>query len=783
MAGRKSPFFDTATTLGKIVAFFGVSGLCGVLAAGLMVPAASVAGASASAGIEFFDALPAELQEEPLSVPSRILAKDGSTVATFYAENRVPVTLDKVSQHMKNAIVSIEDERFYDHNGVDVRGIARAAMHNLTSSSQQGASTLTQQYVNNMLINAMSLNGAAKEDLTISGTKDIGDKLREAKLAIAVEKEMTKEEILQGYLNIVLFSGTTYGVEAAAQRFYSVPASELNIQQSAMLAGMVQLPNVFNPEKNPETSMKRRNVVLGAMLKTGSITQEEYEEAVASDLDVKPRNVKSGCIAAPKAAYFCDYVSHLILADPAYGETKADREKLLYRGGLTIKTTLDPRLQKEAEKETKKMIPADDKSGLGTALVSVQPGTGDILAMAQNKEYGPYEGSEYTEYNFSVERNMGGAGGYQGGSTMKPFTTIAWLESGRNMWDTVNASRDFYPNEFAWKASCLPGGKAYALTDDGGWNVNNASAGFKRSMTVDYGLMWSINTATVAQAAQVDLCDIADATKRVHLVDGVTGEPQSPAAPSFVLGTASVTPLAQASAFAAFANKGEWCAPRALTEVTDAAGNSYQVPAESCEQALDPKVVANLNGTLSKIASQRVAKGTIDVPIAGKTGTNNGASSTWFLGYTTGISTAAWVGRGSQETNEIFGSRIKGKVYDYADSATFASPMWLAYMKDVIDYYPAESFGRAESRPRPAAPERSTEDSDLGGNNQPSENDGGGNDGGGNDEGGDTGEGEGDTGGDQGGDTGGDDGNGNGNGNGNGGDNGNRGGRGGDDGE
>ncbi|MET1034605.1 MAG: transglycosylase domain-containing protein [Arthrobacter sp.] len=740
MAGRKSPFFDTATTLGKIVAFFGVSAVCGVLAAGLLVPAASVAGASATAGMEFFDALPAELREEPLSVPSRVLANDGSTIATFYAENRVPVTLDKVSDHMKKAIVSIEDERFYQHNGVDLRGITRAAMHNLTSSTQQGASTLTQQYVNNTLINADSLRGVDKADLTISGTKSIGDKMREVKLAIAVEKEFSKDEILQGYLNMVLFSGTTYGVEAAAQRFYSVPASKLNIQQSAMLAGMVQLPNVYNPTKNEEASLKRRNVVLGAMKKTGAITDAEYRKAVKSGLGLKPKVLKSGCISARTAAYFCDYVTHLVLADPAYGKTVEDRTALLYRGGLTIGTTLDPRLQEEAEKEAANAIPADDASNLGAAIVSVKPGTGEILAMAQNKVYGPQDGTQYTEYNFNVAANAGGSGGFQGGSTMKPYTTLAWLESGRNMWDNVDATRDEYPDGYAWQASCLPGGQTRTYSDDGKWLVNNASDGFKHRMTVDYGLYWSINTATVAQAAQLDLCDIADATERLRLVDGSTGEPQSPVSPAFVLGTTDVTPLSQAAAFAAFANEGEYCAPRALTAVSDAAGNKYKVPAQECSQEIEPQTIANLNGTLSKIAGERVAKGTISAPIAGKTGTNNGASSTWFVGYTTGVSTAAWVGR-HNGTAPIFGERINGRIYGYADSATFASPMWLAYMQDVMQYYPAEEFGTPETRPSAQVqpePQDNNPFTDDGDNGDGDGNDGGDNGGGdGNDGGGD----------------------------------------------
>lgn len=719
MAPRKSPFFNTATTLGKIVSFFGVSALCGVLAAGLLVPAASVAGTSASIGVDLFDALPAELSQEPLSVPSRVLAKDGSTIATFYAENRVPVKLDQVSKNMQNAIISIEDERFYEHNGVDLRGIMRAAMHNLTSSSQQGASTLTQQYVNNVLINAKFLSGADKSEITYSGTKDMADKLREAKLAISVEKEFSKQEILQGYLNIVLFSGTTYGVEAAAQRYFSVHAKDLNIQQSAMLAGMVQRPNAFDPVKNPELTLKRRNVVLAAMRKTGSITDAQYKKAVKTGLGLKPKELKSGCIAAASANYFCDYVSSLIMQDPAYGKTREDRERLLYRGGLTIKTTLDPRLQAEAEKETRKMIPAKDESNMGSAIVTVEPGTGNILAMAQNKTYGPQDGQQYTTYNFNVERSLGGAGGFQGGSTMKPFTALAWLESGRHMWDTVNAARDSYPESFHWKASCLP--KGYTQVG-GGWDFGNASPGFKKRMTVDYGLYWSVNTATIAEASQLDLCGITDITKRVGLMDQSNLDPKtqeprpiSPANPSFVIGTAAVTPLDQANAFATFANKGEYCKERALESVTDAAGNEYKVPAQACEQVIDEKVVANLNGTLQKIAGQRVAKGTISQPIAGKTGTNNGASSTWFVGYTTGMSTASWVGRYAGN-KKVLGETVNGVTREWVDSATFAAPMWVDYMKDVVNYYPAEGFGSADSAPRkvqePASPDNSNSSAD-----------------------------------------------------------------------
>ncbi|MFI8413414.1 transglycosylase domain-containing protein [Paeniglutamicibacter gangotriensis] len=712
MAAKKSPFFDTATTLGKIVAFFGVSALCGVLAAGLMVPVASLAGSGATAGAEVFNALPASFKGESIAQPSKILASDGSTIATIYSENRQPVDLDEISPIMRKAIVSIEDERFYEHNGVDIRGIARAAVHNFTSSSQQGASTLTQQYVNNLLINADSVNGVDRSQMTISGSKDIADKAREAKLAISIEKEMTKDEILEGYLNLVLFSGRTYGIQAAAQRFYSVDAKDLNLQQSAMLAGMVQLPNAYNPQTSPERSEKRRNTVLAAMLRTGAIDEKAYDKAVKSDLAPNPHNVKSGCVAVDSAAYFCDYVTRLIAGSDAFGETKKKREELLYRGGLTIKTTLDPRLQKEAEKQSKAMIPADDKSNLGAAIVSVEPGTGNILAMGQNKTYAPSaeDTGRETMYNLAVESTRGGAGGFPGGSTMKPYTSMAWLESGRNMYDKVNASTDYYPQSFKWKASCLPKGHTVAT---GGWPVGNASPGFKRTMTVDYGLLWSINTATVKEASMLDLCDISQAAARLGVVDQsnfkdvktgektTTPQPIDPSNPSFLLGSADITPLAQATAFAALANRGEFCENRALTSVTDATGNKYKVKPVSCEQVLSPQIAADMNGTMKKIASNRVAKN-INAPIAGKTGTNTGASSTWFVGYSTGISTASWVGRYDKNKNlKTMGHEIAGTTRSWVDSATWAAPMWTKYMTNVIDLYPANSFGQAKSAPKP----------------------------------------------------------------------------------
>lgn len=696
MAKSTSPFFDTATTLGKIVAFLGVSALCGVLAAGLMMPLAAMGGAMAASGREVFDQLPAELKEEPLSVPSRVLAEDGTVLATFYAENRVPVNLDEINQSMKDAIISIEDERFYEHSGVDARGLTRAMVNNVTSDSQQGASTLTQQYVNNVLVNYQSLNN---ERTTISGTKTPADKLREMKLAVAVEKEMSKDQILEGYLNIVLFSGRIYGVEAASRYFYNKNASELTAPESAMLAGMVQSPNGYNPVNNPEGAEARRNVVLASMLRNEKITQEEFDEYTAIPvedmLDVTPQG--SGCYAAELGAYFCDYIRRTILAEEAFGPDMEARQRLLDRGGLTIKTTLDARLQREAEKHARENAPyttfssdSGTEGELGAALVTVEPGTGNIRAMAQNTTYDPGDTEGGTTLNFNVDKPLGGGAGFQAGSTMKPFVFLSFIEEGYSMTDTLDARINEFPQFTQFKGSCSPGGTIPLRIEDETWTVRNAIADMNKPMRADYGLYWSINTATVAAAHHLDLCAVTDLMDRVGIQNAGTGESINPLNPSFVLGSEEVSPLMMASAYATLADDGNYCRPRALTEVTDTRGNSYQVPPVDCHKVADTQNVAELNNTLKAIASERIARD-MPFPVAGKTGTNNTSSSTWFIGSTTGLTTASWVGN-FRNMVSLEGQQIGDVLYEDVWGSIIAGPMWADYMRAVAGDYPAEEF-------------------------------------------------------------------------------------------
>jgi membrane peptidoglycan carboxypeptidase len=722
MAARKSPLFDTATTLGKIVAFLGISALSGVLAAGLLVPVAAAAGTGASASIQFFEELPAELERGALAQPSRIVASDGSLIATLYEENRQPVTLDQVSQTMVDALLAIEDVRYYEHGGVDLQGIMGAVVSNISSGTMRGASTLTQQYVNNVLIDANLQNGG---EVTFSGQKTLGDKLREAKLAIAVEKELSKEEILEGYLNIVPFTGTTYGVQAASRYFFDVEAKELKVHQAALLAGVVNGPTYYSPELNPDRALQRRNLVLRAMLNADKITQKQFDGAVKKGLGLNISPTRSGCVAAKRAPYFCDYVTRLILNDPAYGETREERQKVLYRAGLTIKTTLDPKVQKAAQKAINQT--AGRKSthrAVGHSMVSVEPGTGKILSMAQNTRYMPGDSKGDSVLNFNVDqykdgdpnKPLNGVGGFQPGSTYKPFTVAAWLEAGKSLNDTLDGSKKVYPVGDRWRASCLPGGyyEVGGIPGVDDYEPQNYGDTNYRTTTVLEGLAQSLNTITMAAARELDLCKIHEIAFDMGIHDGKSssGKPErlSITPSALIGGVEDVAPLSMATAFAGFAAEGRVCQPRALTKVTAVDGTSFPVPGKSCEQKIPKEVAQGVN-----YATQQVMKSGSGqllqipgLPMAGKTGTNDYRSQTWFMGYNSAMATASWIGNWKANNTGLDNLKIGGTIYPEIDGSLIAGPSWLRFMQQIAGLYPADPFTNPPSNmlssPEPVKP-------------------------------------------------------------------------------
>ncbi|MFJ5861143.1 transglycosylase domain-containing protein [Pseudarthrobacter sp. NPDC092439] len=707
MAQTKKPRYGVGAVLARFIAFIAASVVCGVLAASLVVPAVAAAGLGVSRSIGFFENLPDELTVQPPSQSTKVLTSDGKLIATFFAENRVRIPLDQMSPYIKDAVVAIEDSRFYEHAGIDPQAIARAVVSNLTKGGQQGASTITQQYVTNV-VNESRLSQDRPDEVILSGQKDMGDKLREMKLAIALEKKFTKEQILEGYLNIVFFNSEAYGIEAAARYFFSSTARKLTLPQAALLAGLVNSPTFYNPAVNPDKSIVRRNQVLSEMLRQRMITDAEHDAAVATPIQLKLAPQRQGCAYALIAPYFCDYISHLILNNPAYGASLIERQRKLYRGGLTIVTTLDSRLQGAAQTQVNGTAGAN-RDRWGAALVTVQPGTGKILAMAQNTVILPVKGKFDTHLNFNVDakdpqgNDLNGAGGFQPGSTMKPFTFAEWLNEGKPLTAMIDASRRVYSWGFPWRSSCGRVMGAYSTAQNtpelgAADDLQNAEPGFYRPMAINYGLYNSINTATFASATQLDFCGIQKVVDAVGLHSGLDGAQINMHQLGNLLGAIGVAPLHLANAYATFANDGRYCAPIALLDIRDATGGKLPAQTTECRTALKPQVARGVNSVLQDVMKKGSGvwiepKVHTKFPVGAKTGTSNNNGSTWVVGYSSGLATASFFGD-ALEGQDRPGQNvtINGVFYERLDGYMIAGPQWANYMLKVGPLYPAKEF-------------------------------------------------------------------------------------------
>ncbi|WP_158375336.1 penicillin-binding protein [Cellulosimicrobium cellulans] len=689
--------------LALLLAFVLTAGVGGLLTAGLVLPAVAAANAAVDLSVEAFEDLPSELEARPLSEKSFMLAADGTLLATFFAENREVVALTDVATVLQDAVVATEDRRFYQHGGIDPAGMVRALVQNSLNDSTQGASTLTQQYVKNALIESAVRDGdleAANAAREADGAEGYARKLREAKLAIALEKELTKDQILEGYLNIAQFGVATYGVQSAAQRYFSKPASDLTYLEAATIAGITQSPTAFDPVKHPEKSQGRRDIVLGNMLREAFITQEEHDSGVATPLPdtLHVSEARSGCMAAADviqgSGFFCDYVTRVIRNDPAFGETPQEREDRLYRGGLTITTTLDPRLQTHADSEVKNGVPVDDRTGVGSAITVVEPGTGYIKAMAQNRHYNNTADASGREVsvNYNTSFSYGGSGGFAPGSTYKPFTLLEWLKQGHNLSEQVNGTaRTLDTNQFT---AC--GARLGSST----WPVRNAEGG-SGSMTIMDATRQSVNLAYLSMAMQLDLCSIAEGAAELGLVQaphGVEGEPMN-AYPSSVLGSDSTSPLAVAGAYAAFASGGTYCRPVAITNVKDPDGTDLPIPEAGCTQAIQPEIANAVNHALSNVwnGTGKAIGAPSGYTASGKTGTTSENEQTWFVGYTPRLATAVWVGYADSFT-PMQRTTINGRYYRNVFGATIAGPTWKRFMDQALaDGEPNPGFAPPDS--------------------------------------------------------------------------------------
>ena len=714
----------TRNVIGLLGAFVVTSMAGGVLAAGLAMPAVGASGVLTKNSVTFFDSLPSELTQPPLAQASTLLASDGSKITTFFEENRVEKKLKDISPLMQSAIVAIEDARFEKHGGVDPKGLARAAIVNkITGHTAQGASTLTQQYVKNVLVESANAKGdkVAQQEAT---EQVASRKIKEIRYAVALEKQMPKSEILNRYLNIAWFGGKINGVEAASKYYFSTTAKKLTLPQAATLAGMVQNPPKYSPRYNPKVSLERRNVVLDKMLELQKITQKQHDAARATKLGAKITITDNGCANAGKKGYYCEYVRRQIIDNKAFsalGKTPEERENSLKRGGLKITTAMSPKIMKAAWKGLTSTIPTKDKSKVATASVTVQPGTGKVLSIQQNKLYDPAEqkGKKITgtsAINYSVDNDWGGGNGFQNGSTFKPFTLATWLKAGKSLNAVVPSGSGVAP--FSSFKSCNPDydpHQSYTY-----FNAGDGEA--KGSMSVWNGTAKSVNGVFVSMEKQLNLCDIRKTAESLgmHLAktrdDFCTVKKHDTTdrlpncAPSLTLGVADISPMTLSAAYAAFAAKGKFCEPIVVTSIKDRNGKSLPIPKANCKQALDENVANTVNLGLSKVLTPAGTGASIGPlpggrPASGKTGTTNLSVDTWFAGYTPQLATTVWVG--DPETYKVGNHRerktlnyrtINGQYRSQVYGATLAGVIWKKIMVKAVEGMEIKHFASADSR-------------------------------------------------------------------------------------
>ncbi|MGC3953452.1 MAG: transglycosylase domain-containing protein [Propionicimonas sp.] len=569
--------------LWSLAVFLVVAAVGGALAAGLVIPAASImagTGRDAAGGLGL---LPIELETPPLAERSRLLNADGSVLTYFYKENRYSVPLDQVSKIMQQAQVAIEDHRFYEHGPIDLQGTLRALV-NTSRGVTQGASSITQQYVRLVLVSTAEQAGDALARAKAT-ENTLSRKIREMRMAAAVEERFTKDEILERYLNISYYGDGAYGIESAARHFFGVSAKKLNLPQAAMLAGLVRNPVTTNPVKFPKLAIERRNDVLDRMAELKIITTEQATEAKAVPFDQKKvRTYKLGCANA-EFPFICDYAWRTLMTMKSLGATEAERKDRVLRGGLTIQTQIDPKAQRKAEKTIRKLISAKDP--VVSVIVMLEPKTGQIVAMAQNRtKMGKKKGQTF--YNYAVSHGMGGAEGYQGGSTFKAFVAAAALENQMGAYGVFDAKprMSFAGETFK---SCNGPFKQKK------WTVVNASPSGRMNMF--QGVTGSVNTYFAQLIQAVGVCDAVKMAKRLGLKMSMGGDlvKKYHAIPSFTLGAVEVTPLSLVEAYATFANRGVHCDPLILKSVTDRADKKYQVPGANCKRVLDKGVADAMN--------------------------------------------------------------------------------------------------------------------------------------------------------------------------------------------
>ena len=595
--------------------------LAGALLAALLVPWVVGPGLAASTSAQLLAPLPVQLTDATPPGNTAVLAADGSVITYFYRNNRTPVGADEIADVMEQALVDIEDERFYEHNGLDVQGTLRALARNVSSGGvEEGGSTITQQLVKQTLLQT----AVTPEDRQAATEQTLGRKLREARLALALEETYPKEEILTRYLNTVYFGEGAYGVQAAAQAYFGVDAADLTLPQAAMLAGLVQTPTSDSPLTDPDRARERRNLVLERMHAQGHISDAQLAEVSAQPVETNPAPAPpNGCVDAVLGGFFCDFLQqHLI---DVLGMTQEQLED----GGLTVRTTLRADLQRAADAAVLTGFPLGDP--LAAMFTAVEPGTGEVLAMAVNRQFG-FDAADPRQS--SVNLNVAASKG--SGSTYKVFVATAALERGLPPWHRITTSDPYTSRVYR------NGLDPYTVH-----NVENSN--IPPTLTMHEAIVRSSNTYFVALEDELGSVEgPVRAAQRMGLtsLDPVADEVVAQNRGSFTLGPEATSPLALASAYSTLAANGTRCTPVPVMEVlgrdgrplTREDGSPIGNGAACTPEVVSPQVATTVNQMLVGGSSLPYGTGRrAAIPghqIATKTGTAQDRASVSFVGST-----------------------------------------------------------------------------------------------------------------------------------------------------
>ena len=678
--------------------------LAGVVVAAAAFPAAAMSGLAAKAGGETFANLPSELKDFSSPQITRIYASDNKTqISQFYDEFRSDVPLKDISKYMRDAIVAAEDRQFYHHNGVDLKGVARAFVNNNSGKSQQGASTLTMQWVR------MSLAySATNPQEVVDAPKDTPKrKITEMKYALQVEKELSKDQILERYLNIAPFGNQAYGVFAASQVYFNKKPKDLTIGEAGMLAGMVKAPTSFNPtakEGYDQILQRRNNYVIPGMVQMGAITQAQADKAVKEKIPTKVKPVGNGCVSVAKNTwgFFCDYFYRWWMSREEFGATPYDRERRLKSGGYRITTTLDINAQADARKNISDEISEKNKNAL--LIAAVEPGNGKVRVLSANRKYklddpahpqnelssDPKKKAKGVRGSYPNTTNplLTGGGditGYQAGSVFKMFTMVAALEKGYPLSYTINAPKQYKSGYI------IDPGSPSACAGTHFWCPGNAGEGEAGVYNMWTGFGNSVNTFFVPLEERAGAENVVAVAKRfgVQFRSPSDAELATPDRANqwgaFTLGVSASTPLDMANAYATLAGDGMYCEPTPIEQISTQNGEKLDVGKSHCIRATSKDVArAALDAARCPVGDSAqlgschgaTAPGTHGVvrhPVFGKTGTTDHDKTAALIAGTTSLVVAGYLvnpdyqNHSDRMSHQIVNPAVWNTLADYMD--------------------------------------------------------------------------------------------------------------------